>query len=104
MFEVTFVLNIFDAEVARSDVRFAVLQRQSTLPFVPVVGHSISWERDPSRKLTSVTWNVHESVFICKVADEFPDNISLDGMDFEELVEHTQSRGWELIRIFERQP
>lgn len=103
MFNVNFVLSIYDAEEASSEVRFAVLQRHESLPFSPVVGHAISWPLDPNRKLTSVTWNVQASAFTCKVEDDFPDNTSLDGMDFEELIEHAQSAGWQLVRIFDKQ-
>ena len=101
MFNVVFIKQIFDAEEASPDVRFAVLQRKEQLPFAPVPGHAFFWNTDRAQKLVSVTWDFSGSNFSCNVEDEFPDNYSPDGFDFEELVENAQSNGWTLVRVYE---
>jgi len=101
MFKTIFVKQIFDAQEARTDARFAVFQREEQLPFSPCPGHEFFWGMERAQKVLAVTWNFEKSYFSCKVENEFPDNFSIDGFDFDELVEEAQVSGWELIKVYE---
>lgn len=101
MFKVRFVLTAYDADEPTSNARFAAFVREEVLPFSPHVGQSIRWPGDRDRKLMAVTWVVDDALFSCTVDDVFTDNLSLDGMDFDELVEYTEGNGWKLIRVYE---
>ena len=101
MFKVTFVKTIFDAQEPSSNVRFVALSREEQVPFAPTIGQEFFWATERAQKVLAVTWNFADSSFTCKVEDEFPDELNLDGLDFDELLEDAPSRGWRIVRVFE---
>lgn len=101
MFKTVFIKQIFNSAGPKPDAQFAVLRRDETLPFAPSPGQEIFWPDGRPLKLAAVTWNIAESSFSCRVEDDYCDPFSIDGIDFDELVEETRQSGWKLVKIFE---
>lgn len=101
MFTVVFIKYIFDTDSPDPKSRFAVFERQEQLPFPPSVGLEFRWITDGPYRIVSCTWHFDYSRFWCKLEDEFPDNVSLDGLNFEELLERAQSSGWPLVKVYD---
>ena len=100
MFKVVFVKQIFNAKEPCPSAQFAVFRRDETLPFAPSPGHEFFWGHGQPQKLASVTFNVLDSTFSCRVEDAFADPFSIEGMDFDDLVEEAKQGGWVLVRVF----
>ena len=101
MYKTIFIKQIFNAREPGPRAEFAVFRRQEVLPFAPCAGHEFFWGDGAPQKIRAATWNVAESYFSCTVEDIFVDPYSIDGPDFEELVEDTKNSGWALVRVFD---
>lgn len=102
MFKVTFIKLIYDAQTVDPEARFAAMSRALAMPFAPAMGLRIFWGLELPQCITEVTWNVGESSFSCKVPDEFPDRLSVDGMNFDELLDNSKANGWTLVKVYDR--
>ena len=100
MFKSIFVKQIFNSQEASDDVEFAVLNREEQLPFAPCPGHEFFWGCGKTQKIVTAIWHIEDSYFSCGLEDEFPDEIHIDGCDFNELVSTAQEDGWSLVKIY----
>lgn len=102
MFKVKFTKNIFNAGTHADATHFAAFLRQSEVPFAPTVGQHFFWSCELPQKVITVTWDITDSSFTCKVEDNYLDGIAVDDEDFQDKIADTVSNGWTLISIFNK--
>ncbi|WP_349278728.1 hypothetical protein [Polaromonas hydrogenivorans] len=101
MFKVTIIKNIWDSQSPVDSARFAALERRQELPFAPYPGLELFWGLERPHRVVNVRWEIQNTIFVCKVEDEFPNELDVDGLDFDELVEAAQLNDWALLKVYE---
>ena len=103
MFTVHLIKCVWDNEDQEQSSNWSVLTRQLELPFEPFVGLEIQLPLERAWRLQNVCWDVEGNFFRCYCEDLFTDPLSVDGLDFEDWIEHLTSSGWKLVGTYPKE-
>lgn len=99
MYKVQLTKEVWNGKTPESSSTFAALTNETDLPFVPFPGLSLALPGPRSWVIESVTWDVTDQTFHCKIKDHFVNPTSINE-DFDDQLDHLVGIGWKLIGRF----
>jgi hypothetical protein len=94
MYKVIFTKTIWNGADAEASTKFALFQREETLPFIPATDLEFYWTTGRSEAPVRVRWEVAEERFVCTMPDEFHHERGGYTYDFDWLTNRAKADGW----------